>query len=263
MTSDAPEHFVRKEKSKWPDPEKASMLKDAKIRNIMHNSLDNVMHQYDLDILTLDEVYGMLKTHDLEIQQRKNKKGQKMKAVALNAETHKGKEKMSERSRRRNILEESDTDDSSDPDTDTDEDSEIDLDDRQVVEMTTMLVKSFRMMRFANPQRRGGSNKKFSGDGKGKAHTTSILELKVFWVAMVTFFGMCEVVSTDIKGLQRMRNKASTDVSKASTDNIHQRMSASTDKASTANASTNKASMDKGSTDKASTDKSFNGCLVQ
>ncbi|KAL8125330.1 hypothetical protein AgCh_012860 [Apium graveolens] len=67
-----------------------------------------------------------------------------------------------------------------------------------------------------------------------------------------------EVVSTNIKGLQRMRNKASTDVSKASTDNIHQRMSASTDKASTANASTDKASMDK-----ASTDESFNGCLVQ
>ncbi|KAL8156130.1 hypothetical protein AgCh_001286 [Apium graveolens] len=67
-----------------------------------------------------------------------------------------------------------------------------------------------------------------------------------------------EVVSTDIKGLQRMRNKASTDVSKASTDNIHQRMSASMDKASTANAST-----DKASTDKASTDESFNGRLVQ
>ncbi|KAL8116905.1 hypothetical protein AgCh_023185 [Apium graveolens] len=58
-----------------------------------------------------------------------------------------------------------------------------------------------------------------------------------------------------------MRNKASTDVSKASTDNIHQRMSASTDKASTANASMNKASMDKASMDKASTDESFNGCL--
>ena len=60
-----------------------------------------------------------------------------------------------------------------------------------------------------------------------------------------------------------MRSKASTDVSKASTDNIHQRMSASTDKASTANASTDKASTDKASTDKASTDESFNGCLVQ
>ncbi|KAL8126459.1 hypothetical protein AgCh_013664 [Apium graveolens] len=47
-----------------------------------------------------------------------------------------------------------------------------------------------------------------------------------------------------------MRNKASTDVSKASTDNIHQRMSASTDKASTDNASTDKASTDKASKDK-------------
>ncbi|KAL8113070.1 hypothetical protein AgCh_020410 [Apium graveolens] len=41
--------------------------------------------------------------------------------------------------------------------------------------------------------------------------------------------------------LQRMRNKASTDVSKASTDNILQRMSASTDRALTANTSTDKA----------------------
>ncbi|KAL8103929.1 hypothetical protein AgCh_028220 [Apium graveolens] len=39
-----------------------------------------------------------------------------------------------------------------------------------------------------------------------------------------------EEVSTDIEDLQRIRNKASTDVSKASTDNIHQRISASTDK---------------------------------
>ncbi|KAL8115594.1 hypothetical protein AgCh_022189 [Apium graveolens] len=51
----------------------------------------------------------------------------------------------------------------------------------------------------------------------------------------------CEEVSTDIEDLQRMRNKASTDVSNASTDNIHQRISASTDKASIARASTDKA----------------------
>ncbi|KAL8105441.1 hypothetical protein AgCh_029301 [Apium graveolens] len=63
-----------------------------------------------------------------------------------------------------------------------------------------------------------------------------------------------EEVSTDIEDLQRIRNKASTDVSKASTDNIHQRISASTDKTSTANASTDKASTDKASMDKASTD---------
>ncbi|KAL8119606.1 hypothetical protein AgCh_016927 [Apium graveolens] len=54
--------------------------------------------------------------------------------------------------------------------------------------------------------------------------------------------GLSHLVSTDkLKSHQRMRNKASTDVSKASTDKIHQWMSASTDKASTANASTNKA----------------------
>ncbi|XP_074328043.1 uncharacterized protein LOC141665955 [Apium graveolens] len=164
MTPEALEHYVIKEKSKWLDPEKVAMLKDAKVRNILHNSLDNVMsnrviackttkeiwdaletpcqgtiaikknrravlvqeyeqfdakadesiadiydrfltllndlslvgkeyeredsnpkflralpedwdtqdsiirHQYDLDFLTLDEVYGMLKIHDLEIQ---------------------------------------------------------------------------------------------------------------------------------------------------------------------------------------------------
>ncbi|KAL8120257.1 hypothetical protein AgCh_017420 [Apium graveolens] len=50
-----------------------------------------------------------------------------------------------------------------------------------------------------------------------------------------------EEVSTDIEDLQRIRNKASTDVSNASTNNIHQRISASTDKASTARASTDKA----------------------
>ncbi|XP_074336718.1 uncharacterized protein LOC141673889 [Apium graveolens] len=223
MTPDVPEHYVRKEKSKWSDLKKASMLKDAKVRNILYNSLDNVMsnmknkravllqeyeqfdakvyesitniydrfltllndlslvgkeydredsntkflralvedwdtqasiimNQYNLDLLTLDEVYGMLKTRDLEIQQRKNKKGQKMKVVALNAETAKGKEKMSERSRRRNIMEESDTDESSDPDTDTDEDFEIELDDPQVVEMAAMLVKDFRRMRKSDGQ---------------------------------------------------------------------------------------------------------------
>ncbi|XP_074323489.1 uncharacterized protein LOC141660404 [Apium graveolens] len=225
MTPDFPEHYVRKEKSKWSDPEKDSMLKDAKVRNIIHNSLDNVMfnrvitcktskeiwdaletqcqstteikmnrrvilvqkseqfdakadesitdiydrfmtllndlslvrkeydsedsntkflralpeywdtqasiirQHHDLDLLTLDEVYGMLKTHDLEIHQRKNKKSQKMKVVALNTETHKCKENMSGSSRRRNIVEESDTDESSDPDIDTDKDSEIELDD--------------------------------------------------------------------------------------------------------------------------------------
>ncbi|XP_074324264.1 uncharacterized protein LOC141661180 [Apium graveolens] len=43
MFADAPERYAIKEKSKWSDDEKVDMLKDAKVRNIMHNSLDNVM----------------------------------------------------------------------------------------------------------------------------------------------------------------------------------------------------------------------------
>ncbi|KAL8125807.1 hypothetical protein AgCh_013190 [Apium graveolens] len=85
--------------------------------------------------MTLDEVYGMLKIHDLEIQQRKNRK---------------------------------DTDDVSYPDTNNNEDSEIDMDDPQVVEMAAMLVKGFRRMRFRKPQRKGGFNRRFSGQGKDR-----------------------------------------------------------------------------------------------
>ncbi|XP_074347008.1 uncharacterized protein LOC141685805 [Apium graveolens] len=184
MTADAPQHYAIKEKSKWSDPEKAAILKDSKTAKEIWDALETqcqgpitikknrravLVQEYEqfdakadesiTDIydrfltllndlsLTLDEVYGMLKTHDLDIQQRKNRKGQKMKVVALNAETHKGKEKMSERSRRRNIMEVSDTDDISDLDTDTDEDSEIDMDDPQVVEMAVMLLTGFRRMR--------------------------------------------------------------------------------------------------------------------
>ena len=50
-----------------------------------------IWHQYNLEIITLDEVYGMLRTHDLEVQQRKERKSNKGKLVALkvNAKTSK------------------------------------------------------------------------------------------------------------------------------------------------------------------------------
>lgn len=46
----------------------------------------------DLDEVSLDEVYGRLKTHDLEIQQRRNKNSNKMKSVALNVESKQSKQ---------------------------------------------------------------------------------------------------------------------------------------------------------------------------
>ena len=176
-----PEHYVIKDKAEWTAEEKNMVLKDAKVRNILHNSLETVhsnrvialktakeicgalevqcqgtttikknrralliqeyeqfeakhdegltevydrfltllnelslvgkeydkedsntkflrslseewdtqtsiiRHGYELGDLSLDEIYGMLKTHDLEVQQRKNRKGSKAKGVALTA----------------------------------------------------------------------------------------------------------------------------------------------------------------------------------
>ncbi|KAK1388835.1 hypothetical protein POM88_017013 [Heracleum sosnowskyi] len=71
-----------------------------------------IRHQYDLNTVSLDEVYGMLRTQDLEVQQRKNKRSSKAKSIALNVEA-KLKGKAMEVSRRKSRVVESDPDDSS------------------------------------------------------------------------------------------------------------------------------------------------------
>ena len=178
-----PEHYVAKDKFEWTAEEKADVLKDAKVRNILHNSLDEVLsnrvitcktakeiwdalevqcqgtvaikknrrtlliqeyeqfeakadesltevydrflsllnelslvgkvydfedsntkflraltedwdtqtsilrHHYDLNEISLDEIYGMLKTHDMELQQRKYRKSNRNKGVALKVDS--------------------------------------------------------------------------------------------------------------------------------------------------------------------------------
>ncbi|XP_074351415.1 uncharacterized protein LOC141690521 [Apium graveolens] len=62
LSADAPEHYVIKEKLKWLDAEKVAMLKDAKVRNIMHNSLDNVMSNRVISCKTAKEIWDALKT---------------------------------------------------------------------------------------------------------------------------------------------------------------------------------------------------------
>ncbi|XP_074324076.1 uncharacterized protein LOC141660995 [Apium graveolens] len=62
MTATVPEYYSRKEKSKWIDPEKVAMLKDAKVRNILHNSLDNVMSNRVISCKTAKAIWDALKT---------------------------------------------------------------------------------------------------------------------------------------------------------------------------------------------------------
>ncbi|XP_074346295.1 uncharacterized protein LOC141685072 [Apium graveolens] len=62
MTTTVPEHYIRKEKSEWSELKKASMLEDAKIRNILHNSLDNIMSNRVIACKTAKTTWDALET---------------------------------------------------------------------------------------------------------------------------------------------------------------------------------------------------------
>ncbi|KAL8116065.1 hypothetical protein AgCh_022524 [Apium graveolens] len=128
-----------KEKSEWTTEEKVVVLKDAKakfdesltdiydrfltlpnnlslvgnvydledsntkFRRALNEELETrtsiIRHQYDLEIVTLDEIYGMLRTHDLEVQQRKEWKSNKGKSVALKMNVKPSKDRKSQKKR--------------------------------------------------------------------------------------------------------------------------------------------------------------------
>ncbi|XP_074356011.1 uncharacterized protein LOC141695681 [Apium graveolens] len=62
MSAYAPEHYVRKERSKCSDPEKAAILKDAKVMNILHNSTENVMSNRVIAYKTAKKIWDVLET---------------------------------------------------------------------------------------------------------------------------------------------------------------------------------------------------------
>ena len=267
-----PEHYVAKDKFEWTSEEKIDVLKDAKVKNILHNSLDEVLsnrvitcktakeiwdalevqcqgtkaikkniralliqeyeqfeakadesltevydrflsllnelslvgkvydyedsntkflralsedwdtqtsiirHQYDLNEISLDEIYGMLKTHDMELQQRKSRKSNRNKGVALKVDSRssgsmkgKGKTTYPDESSNPDDDSESNTDDSN-----TDESSS----DEDIKEMMAMLVKGFKRMKYRKQKRQFNSSKKFgkSGEKKEKYSKTGKLD---------------------------------------------------------------------------------------
>ncbi|KAK1394768.1 hypothetical protein POM88_013824 [Heracleum sosnowskyi] len=263
-TETVPEHYVVKAKSEWTPEEKAHVLREPKIKNILHSSLDAVMsnrviacksakeiwdtletqcqgsasvkknrralliqeyeqfdarpdesltnlydrfltllnslylvdkeyetedsntkflralpeewdtqtsiirHQYDLNTVSLDEVYGMLRTHDIEVQQRKNKKSSKAKSIALKAEA-KSKGKAMEVSRRKSRIVESDPDDlSSDTDGNPDANTDGDSSDSDMEEMVAMIFRNFKRMKFRKNRRQGNFQKRTFNADKDK-----------------------------------------------------------------------------------------------
>ena len=267
-----PEHYVAKDKFEWTSEEKADVLKDTKVKNILHNSLDDVLsnrvitcktskeiwdalevqcqgtkaikknrralliqeyeqfeaktdesltevydrflsllnelslvgkvydfedsntkflralsedwdtqtsiirHQYDLNEISLDEIYGMLKTHDMELQQRKSRKNNKNKGAALKVDSRsngsikgKGKTTYPDESSNPDDDSESNTDDSNTDGSSSDEDNE---------EMMAMLVKGFNRMKYRKQKKQFNSSKKFgkSGGKKEKDFKTGKLD---------------------------------------------------------------------------------------
>ena len=117
-----------------------------------------IRHQYDLNEISLDEIYGMLKTHDMELQQRKSRKNNKIKGVALKVDSRssgsiKGKGKIAYPDKSSNP---DDENESSTDDSDTDGSSS----DKEIEEMMAMLVKGFKRMKYRKQMKQFNSSRK-------------------------------------------------------------------------------------------------------
>ncbi|XP_074343240.1 uncharacterized protein LOC141682407 [Apium graveolens] len=62
LTPIVPGHCIRNERSEWSAEEKAVRLKDANIRNILHNSLDIVMSNRVIACKTANQILDALDT---------------------------------------------------------------------------------------------------------------------------------------------------------------------------------------------------------
>ena len=296
-----PEHYVAKDKFEWTPEEKADVLKDAKVKNILYNSLDAVLsnrvitcktakeiwdalevqcqgtkaikknrrtlliqeyeqfeaktdesltevydrflsllnelslvgkvydfedsntkflralpedwdtqtsiirHQYDLNEISLDEIYGMLKTHDMELQQRKSRKSNKNKGVALKVDSRssgsiKGKGKIAypDESSNPDDDSESNTDDSNTDGSSSDEDIE---------EMMTILVKGFKRMKYKKQKKQFNSSKKFGKSGGKKEKESKSGKLDKSKVRCYNCDGMGHF-ATECKKAKKTQGKA-------------------------------------------------------
>ncbi|KAL8090857.1 hypothetical protein AgCh_040067 [Apium graveolens] len=115
----------------------------------------SIRDNYQLDKTPLDEIYGVLKTHELEMEQRSKRKGSKSRHVALKVE-----EKPNEKSRRKSyskgktMIAKSDTE-SSNSDDDSNTDNKLDTDsdhnnNEDMDQLAALLIKSFKKMVYKN-----------------------------------------------------------------------------------------------------------------
>ncbi|KAK1372291.1 hypothetical protein POM88_028484 [Heracleum sosnowskyi] len=112
----------------------------------------SIRDNYDLAETDLDEIYGLLKTHELEIDQRNKRSGKKTKSVALKVEQKLMKKETSKKKAKGKALvinSESESS-NSDGDSNSDASSESEDDEEQLMQMAALMVKTFKKMGFKN-----------------------------------------------------------------------------------------------------------------
>ncbi|KAL8132932.1 hypothetical protein AgCh_008421 [Apium graveolens] len=122
-----------------------------------------IRDNYNLDETTLDEIYGMLKTHKLEMEQRSKRKGGKSRTVALKAEEESPKAATSRKDKGKALFIKSDTESSSsESDDDSDSESLPETDaDEEMMKLCALMVKGITKIAY----RKFRKGKKFSRKG--------------------------------------------------------------------------------------------------
>ncbi|KAL8115402.1 hypothetical protein AgCh_022041 [Apium graveolens] len=105
----------------------------------------SIMDNYDLDDTSLDEIYVMLKTHELEMEQRSKRKGPKPRQVAIKVEGEpREKDRRKSHSKGKVMIVNSDTElSNSNDDTDSESESDIegDHDNNEDIEQMDALLR--------------------------------------------------------------------------------------------------------------------------
>ncbi|XP_074371622.1 uncharacterized protein LOC141712548 [Apium graveolens] len=93
-----------------------------------------IRDNYALDETTLDEIYGMLKTYELEMDQIRKRHGRKSRTIALNAEEESPKMVVSKKGKGKDLIIKSDSELSSSNDDDSETKSlpEVDVDEEMM-----------------------------------------------------------------------------------------------------------------------------------
>ena len=111
-----------------------------------------IRDNYDLGETELDEIYGLLKTHELEIEQRNRRSSKKTKSIALKVEEKPiKKESTKKKAKEQALVLKSESESlNSDDDSNSDEASDSEDDEEQMMQMAALMVKTFKKMGFNN-----------------------------------------------------------------------------------------------------------------